>query len=662
MRIQLLTGSLSRWTLDRFSIRLRLAIWYAMLVAATLALFSVIVFAVAQYQIENSVDQGLQSNAQIIAQTVQGGLASPPSVTPGATLGATATPSAMASATPTGTATPTPSSTGTATPLPTATPVPSIDPSTKKKIQQRLELSSVVTDLLGRLNLTFEVLDANQAVVYSPSNLVASPLRLETTSLRATLRTGACMASTHSQRGSTLRIYLYPLTPPPAAGGRSAVVVSGPTGCTVAAGTPVVGVVVVAKTVDDVNTTLSTLRRLLFAGVLVALLLASLGAWFIAGNGLRPIASLTRTARSIATNAQRGGLGKRVGYRGPRDEVGELAATFDDMLAALERTANAQRRFIADASHELRAPLTTIKGSLELLRTARDLPESERAGAIEDAYAEAVRMAGLVNDLLLLARVDTATASGARLDDQMRGRRELVELDQLAFEIFRQGRVQLQAQPGAHVQLSIGALEPLAAEGDPGQLRQVLLILLDNALKYTPAGGRVSISVSQEGGRAALSVADTGIGIEPEVLPHIFERFFRGDMARERDEHGSGLGLAIAEWIVTAHGGEMRVESRPGIGSTFTILLPAMRRQGEQSSAKQAVPPPRRGVARALVAGAVAPLARLASTASRPRRLGRGPNEAAPNPHHADARAPRANGPSSSDERARRPRPRPNDR
>ncbi len=193
-----------------------------------------------------------------------------------------------------------------------------------------------------------------------------------------------------------------------------------------------------------------------------------------------------------------------------------------------------------------------------------------------------------------------------------------------------------------------------------------LLILLDNALKYTPAGGRVRISVSQEGGRAALSVADTGIGIEPEVLPHIFERFFRGDMARERDEHGSGLGLAIAEWIVTAHGGEMRVESRPGIGSTFTMLLPAMRRQGEQSSAKQVVPPPRRGrgVARALVAGAVAPLARLASSASRPRRLGRGPNEAAPpTPRHADApeSAARATGPISS-EQARRPRPRPNNR
>src|SRR5262249_40926635 len=167
-----------------------------------------------------------------------------------------------------------------------------------------------------------------------------------------------------------------------------------------------------------------------------------------------------------------------VGYRGPRDEVGELAATFDQMLAALEHTVIAQRRFIADASHELRAPLTTIKGSLELLHRARDLPEEERIAAIEDAYDEAERIATLVNDLLLRAGVDAAAASGGRLDDQMRGRRELVELDQLALDIFRHGRAQLQTRPAARLQLAIGTLEPMVAEVDPGQLRQVLLILL----------------------------------------------------------------------------------------------------------------------------------------------------------------------------------------
>ena len=618
MPIRVWLGVASRWALNRFSIRVRLTVWYALLVAVTLTLFSVIVYAVAQYQIENSLDQSLQSNAQIIAQTVRGDLVSQQS-TPTAT--ATPSPTSAPTATPSASATASPGATSTPTAQPTETPVPPIDPSTKKKIQQRLERSQAVTDLLGRLNLTFEVLDSTQAVVYASSNVESSPLTIQAPNLHAALHQGACTAYTVGQHGSLLRVYLYPLIlPASAATPHTAVNAMGPTSCTVSAGASIVGVVVVAKSVDDVNSALGTLRQLLFAGVLIALLVASLGAWLIAGNGLRPIASVTRTARSIATNARRGSLGKRVGYRGPRDEVGELASTFDDMLAALERTASAQRRFIADASHELRAPLTTIKGSLEFLRDARDLPEGERVAAIGDAYGEAERMAGLVNDLLLLARVDAAAASGSRTDDQMRGRRELVELDQLAFDLFRQGRVQLQARPTSHIQLTIGTLEPMAVDGDPGQLRQVTLILLDNALKYTPAGGRVRISVGREDGRAALSVMDTGIGIEAELLPHIFERFFRGEGARARDEHGSGLGLAIADWIVSSHGGEIRVESRLGIGSTFTVLLPAARRQGEQSSVKQAIPSAARRTARGLVGEAMAPIARLAGSVSRPLR------------------------------------------
>ena len=610
----------SRWLLNRFSIRVRLTVWYALLVALTLTLFSVIVYAVAQYQIENSLDLSLQSNAQIIAQTVRGDLVTQ-QATPTVTVTATPSPTSAPTATPGASPTASPGATSTPSAQPTETPVPPLDPSTKKKIQQRLELSSTVTDLLGRLNLTFEVLDSTQSVVYAASNLASSPLAIQAASLHASLHDGACTAYTLGQHGSLLRVYLYPLIlPATATSPHPTVNVMGPTNCSVSTGASIVGIVVVAKSVDDVNSALGTLRQLLFAGVLIALLIASLGAWLIAGNGLRPIASVTRTARSIATNARRGSLGKRVGYSGPRDEVGELASTFDDMLSALERTASAQRRFIADASHELRAPLTTIKGSLEFLRDARDLPEEERVAAIGDAYGEAERMAGLVNDLLLLARADAASASGSRTDDQMRGRRELVEMDQLAFDLFRQGRVQLQARATSRIQLTIGTLEPLAVEGDPGQLRQVALILLDNALKYTPAGGRVRISLGHEDGRAALSVTDTGIGIEAEMLPHIFERFFRGEGARARDEHGSGLGLAIADWIVSAHNGEIRVESRLGIGSTFTVLLPAIRRQGELSSGRQATPKGTRRTARGLMGEAMAPIARLAGNVSRPMR------------------------------------------
>jgi signal transduction histidine kinase len=316
-----------------------------------------------------------------------------------------------------------------------------------------------------------------------------------------------------------------------------------------------------------------------------------------------------------------------VDYRGPRDEVGELASTFDDMLAAIERVTNAQRRFVADASHELRAPLTTIRGSLEFLRRAPDLPGEDRSAVLADAYAEAERMTALVNDLLLLARADASASSmpgsdAARLDDQLRGRREPVELDQMALDIFRHARAQLQARRERGIQLALENLEPEVVMGDPGQIRQVLLILLDNAIKYTPSGGKVRISVSRQGTRAAVSISDTGIGIEPEVRPHIFERFFRGDQARERDQHGSGLGLAIAKWIVDAHQGEISVRSQPGKGSTFTMLLPASKRIGEQTSTKQPALPARAPrPSRSVVADAISPLARWAGSVSRPRTL-----------------------------------------
>lgn len=610
-----------QWALDHVSIRLRLALWYALLLAATLSLFGVVVFAVAQYQIENSVDQSLQSSAQIVAQTIQGGAnqQSIP-VTPAATAQPAATPTQEPP-----TATANPSTTVTPGPTATATP-PAIDQQTKTEIQHRLAPSQAVKDLLGHLNLTFEVLDGRGTAVYAPPGVSTGALPHNVTALREVIQHGACTAYNATERDTQFRVYLYPLTLTPAnQQARGNVIISGPTSCVVPTGTQVIGAVEVAKSVDDVNTTISTLRRLLVAGVFVSLAISSFGAWIIAGNGLHPIASLTRTARTISRTARAGGLGRRVGYRGPRDEVGELASTFDDMLASLEKSAIAQRRFIADAAHELRTPLTTIKGSLELLKKVPDMPNEERSDVVLDAYDEAERMTGLVNDLLLLARADAAATAGGKVnDEQLRGRRELIELDQLTFEVFRHGRAQLLARPNARVQLSIGNLEPLVSEGDPSQLRQLLLILLDNALKYTPAGGRVRLSMSQEDGRAAISVKDTGIGIEPDIQPHIFERFFRGDLARERDEHGSGLGLAIAQWITQAHNGEIRVESTPGDGSTFTILLPAVRRPGEQTSAKQPIAQlpgaKRRGRFSAAAGMVAAPLTRLAN-ASRPHRL-----------------------------------------
>jgi signal transduction histidine kinase len=297
------------------------------------------------------------------------------------------------------------------------------------------------------------------------------------------------------------------------------------------------------------------------------------------------------------------------------------------MLDALERVTTAQRRFVQDASHEMRAPLTSIKGNLEFLQRARDLPAEERSQVLAEAAAEAGRLSILVSDLLMLARVDAAASGGyglheAWLDEQLRGRREQVALDEVVMEVFRQGRGQLQARR-KNLRLSVNGLEPMTVIGDPGQVRQLVYILLDNAIKYTPSGGRVRLAVTRtEDGWAELIVEDSGIGITAEDMPHIFERFYRADQARARDE-GSGLGLAIAEWIVQAHGGTMSVASVPGEGSTFTVRLRAERREGEPTP--PAVPAVDeggtgevRGNSAGVISGAIEPLARIAGTVSMP--------------------------------------------
>jgi signal transduction histidine kinase len=450
--------------------------------------------------------------------------------------------------------------------------------------------------VLGRLDLGFEVLDVKLQPKFKSLALTGGDLPLNSAVITQALQGTPGMYTMHStspgNTQSLLAIYVQPITltsesastragtadsAANATGAASATATLSPSD----ASQEIIGVVLVAKPLDDMNSALSTLSRLLIVGSIIALLFALLGGWFIAESGLRPVSSVTRAARAIAASAHRAGLGTRVSYSGPRDEVGELVTTFNEMLEALERVSNAQRRFVADASHELRAPLMTIKTTFDFLRHAPDLPADERQEMIEDGYGEAERMSTLVNDMLLLARVDAANGGkyGLRenwLDDQLRGRREPVELDQLAMEVFRQGQGLVQARR-KNLRFSVLNLEPVTVLGDPGQLRQLALILIDNAIKYTHAGGKIRIAVSRNGQLAAFSVTDTGIGIPAEARPHIFERFYRADQARAREQQGSGLGLAIGKWIAEAHKGEISVNSQEGQGSTFTVLLPAIR-------------------------------------------------------------------------------------
>lgn len=584
-----------RRVLARLSIRQRLALWYATLLALTLVMFSVIVYTVAQNQLQTSVNEEIRGRAVYIAGALQGAqdaVGQPAATTP------TATGSPSPAASPTATSAPSQTVASGTTPNATVTeptPIPTVDPKDSQNIQKQLSIK--VPGVLGRIDLGFEVLDVKGHPKYIAPALNGASLPLNSAVIAQALQGTPGMYTMRSAAspGNTttlLAIYVQPITltsesavshTGTATGTASPSGTSAPT-VTITpsnASDQIIGVVLVAKPLDDMNNTLSTLSRLLIFGSMIAVLFALLGGWFIAKSGLRPVSSVTRAARDIAASAHKAGLGTRVNYSGPRDEVGDLVTTFNEMLGALERVANAQRRFVADASHELRAPLTTIKTTFDFLRNAPDLPDDERQEMIEGGYGEAERMAALVNDLLLLARVDAANGGkyGLRetwLDEQLRGRREPVELDQLAMEVFRQGAALGQARR-KNIHFSVANLEPVTVMGDPGQLRQLALILVDNAFKYTPAGGKIRLAVSRNGSLAAFSVTDTGIGIPPEARQHIFERFYRADQARDRDQHGSGLGLAIGKWIAEAHQGEISVMSQPGKGSTFTVLLPAIR-------------------------------------------------------------------------------------
>ncbi|RIH81562.1 Sensor protein SrrB [Calidithermus terrae] len=233
--------------------------------------------------------------------------------------------------------------------------------------------------------------------------------------------------------------------------------------------------------------------------------------------------------------------------------------------ARLQALVEAQERFVADASHELRAPLATVLGNLELVHRFPDMPEEERRLALGDALSEARRMNRLIRDLLTLARGDTTTPPPP----------QAVRLEELAAECLRQISLLGPEHRFEH------ALGPVTVAGDPDRLKELLLILLENAVKYTPAGGTVRLELAARGAHAELRVRDTGVGIAPEDLPHVFERFYRADPSRSRgaDPGGTGLGLAIAKQVVEQHGGEIRLQSEPGRGTVAVVRLPLARGQ-----------------------------------------------------------------------------------
>ena len=284
--------------------------------------------------------------------------------------------------------------------------------------------------------------------------------------------------------------------------------------------------------------------------------LAALAGTVIARAALRPVDEMAQTARRITAEDLR----RRLERRGSDDELDRLAGTLNDMLARLEEAFTHTRRFAADAAHELRTPLTVLKGGIEVALRAARSPEEYR-GVLASSLEEVERLIRLAEDLLLLSR----SIAGPEVP------RVPVELEPLLLEVFDVG-VRLGRSAGVSVR--IDDAEPATVRGDAMALRRAMLNLMENAVKYTAPGGKVELSLISGDRVATMTVADTGVGIEPAEAERIFEPFVRLDAARGRETGGSGLGLAIARSIVTAHGGTLTVDSRPGAGSRFTISLP----------------------------------------------------------------------------------------
>lgn len=320
----------------------------------------------------------------------------------------------------------------------------------------------------------------------------------------------------------------------------------------------VVAYVQVAEPLSPMLRTLDKLRLLLLLGAAIGLVAAVAGAYFLAGRSLNPLTKITTTAREIGHSAD---LSRRIDEPRTHDEVEQLSETFNQMLDRLEETFAAERRFVSDASHELRTPLTALRGNSEILlkqvSSGRFELEDLQDG-LTDIRDEAERMGRLVQNLLTLARADVG----------WKPELGLVHLDQLVVDTARLA----ESLAGNHV-LIPGIDGEIDVLGNSDQLKQLILILLDNAFTYTPEGGRVELRAERVDGDPVITVRDTGPGIPPEQIERIFDRFYRGDIARAHGTTGAGLGLAIAHWIVDCHEGTISATSGPEGGTTVTVHL-----------------------------------------------------------------------------------------
>jgi heavy metal sensor kinase len=314
--------------------------------------------------------------------------------------------------------------------------------------------------------------------------------------------------------------------------------------------------ILAAEPLDSIVQSLQVLRETLALAVPLMLGLAGIGGYWLTRRGLAPLGSMVAQTRKITGD----NLDQRLEIGNAAEELATLAASFNELLSRLDQSFESMRRFVQDASHELRTPLAVIRGEADVALSQNRSPTEYRE-SLAVIHEEARRLSRLVDDLLNLARADSG---------HVQLWVEELYLNDLLAECCRS------VQPlaaGRDIELTCSMAEDVSFRGDEELLRRMVVNLLDNAIRYTPSGGKVSASLEAIGSDIRIRVADTGVGITPEASKHVFERFFRADKARSRQQGGFGLGLAIVKWIAESHHGTVELISEPGAGTTFTVRL-----------------------------------------------------------------------------------------
>jgi two-component system OmpR family sensor kinase len=390
---------------------------------------------------------------------------------------------------------------------------------------------------LAVLDKSFQIFTPAGTITIQSPNAARREIPLSRTALEAALAGQATFESARYRGETPIRLLSVPIR-------RNGVLIN---------------VIQVGTSLGPVEEMLHRLGLILLVSLPVTLAIALSGGWFLAGRALRPVEAITLAARRIAA----GDLTQRLTVPPSPDEIGRLATTFNDMIARLEASFRQVRQFSADASHELRTPLTVMKGETELaLRRSRSAEDYKLV--LESGLEEIDRMTQIVDELLFLSRADLGEIAIESLP---------VKLGALVEDVQRQAIV-LGREQG--VQVTVGTVEPAVVQGDELRLRELLLNLVDNAVKYSRPGGKVEIVLVCQGAAVRLSVADQGIGLPSEDQARIFDRFYRSSAARAHAPKGTGLGLSICKWIAEAHHGRIEVQSKVGEGSKFTVILPRM--------------------------------------------------------------------------------------